>query len=188
MQQSTDITDLLQSASDGDRQAMDELLPRVYDKLRTMAHRYLRGEAGSHTLNTTALVHEAYISLVTQDSAVWHDRAQFFGYAATAMRHILVDHARRRTAAKRGGRLATMVDWQAHELPIEFVAVEMVALDTALTRLSKVDGRLAKIVELRFFTGLSVEECAEVLDVASRSVVRDWRKARAFLHRMLEPA
>jgi RNA polymerase sigma factor (TIGR02999 family) len=183
-----DITDLLERANRGDSLAMDQLLPQVYDKLRALAHRHLRGEAGPNTLNTTALVHEAYICLVSQDAAVWQDRAQFYGYAATAMRHILVDHARRRGATKRGGPQVSRVDWQSQDLPVDFIAVEMVALDDALVRLNAVDERLAKVVELRFFAGLSVEECADVLSVASRSVIRDWRKARAFLHQLLEPA
>jgi RNA polymerase sigma factor (TIGR02999 family) len=186
MHDSTAITDLLMRASFGDEQAMNQLLPQVYDKLRAIAHRHLRGEARPHTLNTTALLHEAYISLVSQDAALWRDRGQFYGYAATAMRHILVDHARRHGAAKRGGPFMSLVDWQTEELPIDLVAVEMMALDDALLRLGTMDKRLAKVVELRFFAGLSVDECADMLDVAPRSVVRDWRKARAFLHQMLD--
>jgi RNA polymerase sigma factor (TIGR02999 family) len=131
-------------------------------------------------------VHEAYISLASQDAALWTDRAQFYGYAATAMRHILVDHARRRGAAKRGGPFASMLDWQTQELPVDFVAAEILALDDALQRLSLLDSRLGKVVELRFFAGLSVDECADALDVAPRSIVRDWRKARAFLHQYLD--
>jgi RNA polymerase sigma factor (TIGR02999 family) len=186
MHEPSAITDLLLRASYGDERAMGQLFPQVYDKLRALAHRQLRGEAQPHTLSTTALVHEAYISLASQDAALWTDRAQFYGYASTAMRHILVDQARRRGAAKRGGACAALVDWQTAELPVDFVAAELLALDDALVRLGSVDQRLARVVELRFFAGLSVDECADVLDVAPRSVVRDWRKARAFLHKILD--
>ena len=180
------ITDLLLRASFGDELAMGQLFPQVYDKLRALAHRQLRGESLANTLNTTALVHEAYISLASQDAGLWSDRAQFYGYAATAMRHILIDHARRRSSAKRGGPHADAVDWQSAELPVDFVAAEMLALDDALQRLGSLDMRLVKVVELRFFAGLSVDECADVLEVAPRSIVRDWRKARAFLHQYLD--
>jgi RNA polymerase sigma factor (TIGR02999 family) len=180
------VTELLGRARHGDRRAVDELLPQVYDRLRQLAHRYLAGD-GAHTLSTTALVHEAYLSLVNQRDAVWQDRAHFLGYAATAMRHILVDHARRRGAQKRGGGQAAL-DWTDAELPVDCIAGEMVALDAALTRLADLDARLARVVELRFFAGLSVEEVAAVLGVASRSVVRDWNKARLFLHHALAVA
>lgn len=182
----TDITQLLGRARDGDRRAVDELLPQVYDRLRQLAHRYLAGDA-AQTLNTTALVHEAYLCLVNQRDAVWQDRAHFLGYAATAMRHILVDHARRRGAQKRGGGQVAL-DWQSTEVPVECIAGEMVALDAALSRLGELDTRLARVVELRFFAGLSVEETAAVLGITSRSVVRDWNKARLFLHHALERA
>src|SRR5579871_558677 len=141
MQEPDGITDLLQRASYGDELAMSALFPQVYEKLRMVAHRQLRGEAVQHTLNTTALVHEAYISLASQNAAVWSDRAQFYGYAATAMRHIVVDHARRRTCEKRGGHV-DVVDWHAVELPVDVLAVEMLALDDALDRLSALDSRL----------------------------------------------
>lgn len=178
-----DITALLAQARDGDERAVDQLLPQVYERLRQLAHRYLAGHA--QTLNTTALVHEAYLSLVSQRDAVWQDRAHFLGYAATAMRHILVDHARRRSAQKRGGGQLAL-DWQSAEIPVDCVAGEMVALDAALASLGALDARLARVVELRFFAGLSVEEAAAVLGITTRSVVRDWNKARLFLHDALE--
>jgi RNA polymerase sigma factor (TIGR02999 family) len=180
----TDITALLAQARNGDERAVDHLLPQVYERLRQLAHRYLSGN-GHQTLSTTALVHEAYLSLVNQRDAVWQDRAHFLGYAATAMRHILVDHARRKSAQKRGGGQIAL-DWQSADLPIDCIAGEMVALDAALAGLSALDGRLAKVVELRFFAGLSVEEVAAVLGITTRSVVRDWNKARLFLHHALE--
>lgn len=180
----TDITALLAQARSGDERAVDHLLPQVYERLRQLAHRYLIGQV-HHTLSTTALVHEAYLSLVNQRDAVWQDRAHFLGYAATAMRHILVDHARRKGAQKRGGGQASL-DWQSAEIPVECIAGEMVALDAALARLATLDERLGKVVELRFFAGLTVEEVAAVLGITSRSVVRDWNKARLFLHHALE--
>jgi RNA polymerase sigma factor (TIGR02999 family) len=180
----TDITALLAQARNGDERAVDHLLPQVYERLRQLAHRYLSGNQ-HQTLSTTALVHEAYLSLVNQRDAVWQDRAHFLGYAATAMRHILVDHARRKSAQKRGGGQLAL-DWQSADIPIDCIAGEMVALDAALAGLGALDGRLAKVVELRFFAGLSVEEVAAVLGITTRSVVRDWNKARLFLHHALE--
>ncbi len=180
----TDITALLAQARSGDDRAVDHLLPQVYDRLRQLAHRYLAGQH-HHTLSTTALVHEAYLSLVNQRDAVWQDRAHFLGYAATAMRHILVDHARRKSAQKRGGGQIAL-DWQSADIPIECIAGEMVALDAALAELGVLDQRLAKVVELRFFAGLSVEEVAAVVGMTTRSVVRDWNKARLFLHHALD--
>lgn len=180
----SDITALLAQARSSSERPVDQLLPQVYGRLRQLAHRYLAGHA-QHTLNTTALVHEAYLSLVNQRDAVWQDRAHFLGYAATAMRHILVDHARRRGAQKRGGGQFAL-DWQSADLPIDCIAGELVALDAALAGLAAVDARLAKVVELRFFAGLSVEEVAAVVGMTTRSVVRDWNKARLFLHHALE--
>ncbi|WP_257387959.1 ECF-type sigma factor [Tahibacter caeni] len=180
----SDITALLAQARNGDERAVDRLLPQVYERLRQLAHRYLAG-GGHQTLSTTALVHEAYLSLVNQRDAVWQDRAHFLGYAATAMRHILIDHARRKSAQKRGGGQFAL-DWHSADIPVECIAGEMVALDAALAALGALDQRLAKVVELRFFAGLSVEEVAAVLGITTRSVVRDWNKARLFLHHALE--
>ena len=181
-----EITALLAAARAGERGAIDALLPQVYERLRQLAHRQLAGAAG-HTLSTTALVHEAWLNLSERREVPWQDRAHFYAYAATAMRHILVDYARRRGAAKRGGG-AIALDWQAQDLPVEDVAAEMLALDAALQRLGELDARLARVVELRFFGGLEVEEVAAVLGITARSVVRDWRRARLFLHEALADA
>lgn len=184
MSDTADITALLARAGTGERQAFDALLPQVYERLRRLAHRQLAGE-GAHTLSTTALVHETWLGMVQQRGLSFADRSRFLGYAATAMRHILVDHARRKTAHKRGGG-QRVLDWQAQELPVEEVAAGLVSLDGALNELAELDPRLARVVELRFFGGLSVEEAGDVLGITARSVVRDWRKARAFLHQALQ--
>ncbi len=182
-----DITQLLVAVREGESSAMDELFPLVYDELRGMAHGRLRRRQPSQTLNTTALVHEAYLKLVDQTRAQWNDRSHFLAVASVAMRHILVDHARRRTAAKRGGpeRDVTLDDMQPGAMNR---AEEILALDQALEALAELSERLAKLVELRFFGGLSVAETAEVLEVSERTVKRDWRKARAFLYRTLSGA
>jgi RNA polymerase sigma factor (TIGR02999 family) len=178
-----DITVLLGRAREGDAGALEQLLPHVYHELRTLAHRYLIREAAGHTLSTTALVHEAYMKLAG-GSTDWRDRAHFFGYAAAIMRNILVDYARRRGAVKRGGNQAP-VDWAVAEPSVESVASDVIALDAALTRLEHAEPQLARVVELRFFAGLSLEETAEVMGRSARSVDRDWRKARAFLHQAM---
>lgn len=180
-----DITQLLVAAREGERSAMDELFPLVYDKLHGMAHGRLRRRSPGQTLNTTALVHEAYLKLVDQTRARWNDRNHFLAVASVAMRHILVDYARRRTAGKRGGpeRDVTLDDMQPGVIAR---ADEILAIDQALGSLAELNERLARLVELRFFGGLSVAETAEVLEVSERTVKRDWRKARAFLYRMLD--
>ena len=165
---------------------MDRLMPEVYERLRRLAHRQLAGER-SHTLNTTALVHETWLNLAQREGDAWIDRSHFFGYAAIAMRHILVDHARRKGAIKRGGGQSA-IDWTAQDLPVDELAGEVLALDAALGQLADVDARLVRVVELRFFAGLSVEETGAVLGITSRSVVRDWQKARLFLHAAIEAA
>lgn len=154
--------------------------PEIYERLRRLAHRQLAGE-GQHTLNTTALVHEAWINLAHHGDSRWNDRDHFLGYASVAMRHILVDHARRKGALKRGGD-QLLVDWENHDLPADDLAAGVLALDVALTQLTEIDPRLGRVVELRFFGGLSVEEAGRVLGLTSRSVIRDWQKARLFLH------
>lgn len=184
MTQADDITVLLGRARDGDSTALERLLPRVYHELRTLAHRYLLRESAGHTLSTTALVHEAYLRLSAGGSNDWRDRAHFFGYAATIMRNILVDYARKRGAVKRGGDKIP-VDWDSVEASVEAVASDMLALDEALTRLERAEPSLARVVELRFFAGLSLEETAEVVGRSPRSVDRDWNKARAFLHQAM---
>ncbi len=185
-----EFTRLLAAARQGGGDAVDRLLPLVYDELRGVAHRQLRMRRPGQTLETTALVNEAYLKLVDASQAHYEDRNHFFSVAAVAMRHILVDHARRRSAQKRGGpdepllldeaRLAAGPEDGASQK-----AIEILALDEALGTLARLDPRLVKLVELRFFGGLSVSETAEVLAVSERTVKRDWRKAKAFLYRAL---
>jgi len=165
---------------------IDHLLPDVYERLRRLAHRHLASE-GNHTLNTTALVHETWLNLAEREGGAWQDRAHFLGYAAMAMRHILVDHARRKGALKRGGGQQAL-DLHAEAIPVEQVASDMLALDAALNQLAEIDARLVRVVELRFFAGLSVEETGQLLGITARSVVRDWQKARLFLHAAIENA
>ncbi len=179
-----DVTQLLMAAREGDGAAVDQLFPLVYDELHGMAHRRLGGWRGGQTLNTTALVHEAYLKLVDQTRAQWNDRGHFLAVSAVAMRHILVDYARRRSAQKRGGDEPHVVLDEA-ELGVAARAEEILAIDQALTSLAGLNERLSKLVELRFFAGLSVEETARVLDISERTVKRDWRKARAYLYRAL---
>lgn len=176
------ITVLLQAWSKGNRQAGEELLPLVYAALRSRAERYLRAERREHTLQPTALVHEAYLRLVDQSRVTWQNRSHFFGVAAGMMRRILVDHARGRRAARRGGA------WCRVELDdavgsYESRGVELIALDDALTELAAIDEQQERIVELRFFGGLSIEETAEALGVSPATIKRDWSMARAWLHR-----
>ncbi|MGI9182743.1 MAG: ECF-type sigma factor [Longimicrobiaceae bacterium] len=173
------LTLLLRSAADGDHQALDAFFARVYEELRRLASQVRRGRAGE-TLSTTALVHEAYLKLVPSAEIEWESRAHFFAVAARAMRQVLVSAARRRLAEKRGGGdwLVTLGD----SVPSEPVRPErLLALDEALARLAAMDERQARIVEQRFFAGLTVEETAEVLGLSERTVKRDWRAARAWL-------
>jgi RNA polymerase sigma factor (TIGR02999 family) len=175
-----DITQILRELRGGSSGAVETLLPLVYDELRAMAHRRLNPGARDVTLDTTALVHEAYVRLFDRSQLDWNDRRHFFSVAAIAMRQIIVDHARRRSAEKRGGAMRR-VDLDATNLAVDEQAEEIVALNDALSRLAKLDERLARTVELRFFGGLSVEEVAEVMQTSERTVKRDWRKARALL-------
>jgi len=182
LENSPEITRMLQEWSGGKQEALDALLPHVYAELRRQASRYLRGERAGHTLQTTALIHEAYLKLIDQRTVNWQNRAHFFGIAAQAMRRILVDYARGRHREKRGGI--------GEDLPIEAAAlvvseersIDLVALDEALTRLAEFDERQARIVELRYFSGLSVEETAEVLRLSPATVKNDWRTAKAWLY------
>ena len=174
-----EITGLLAALRDGDRTALDRLFPLVYRELHDRAHRQLARRRPGDTLSTTALVHEAYLKLTDSAHQTYADRVHFFAVASRAMRQILVDYARRMTAAKRGGGLA--VSFDPDQLGDPGRAEELVALDEALTRLEGLDERLARTVEMRFFGGLSVEEAADALGVSPRTVKRDWRKARAFL-------
>lgn len=163
---------------------MDRLLPLVYDELRRLAQRQLNRRRAGETLNTTALVHETYLKLVDQSRAGWRDRVHFLAVAAVAMRHILVDYARRRVAKKRGGN-ARHFQLDEARLGVETRVIEILALDEALTSLAALDERLSRVVEMRFFGGLSVDEIAAVLEVTDRTVKRDWRKAKALLYSAL---
>ncbi|MDP6368681.1 MAG: sigma-70 family RNA polymerase sigma factor [Planctomycetota bacterium] len=173
--------------SDGDRDAAAELLPLVYDELKRLAGRYMQGEASSHTLQTTALVHEAYLRLVDAPDAGWENRGHFIGVAATAMRHVLVDHARAKKAGKRGGGRPKISLEEALVL-YEERAIDLIALDEALEKLGQLDAQLARIVDLRFFGGLSNAEVASVTGASLRSVERGWPTARAWLRKCLTDA
>ena len=176
------VTRLLAALRRGDRGALDQLMPLVYRELHERAHRQLAAHRPGETLDTTALVNEAYLKLVDAASAGWQDRAHFFAVASKVMRQIIVDYARRSAAKKRGGRVGAPLLDSREEIAAPVRAAELVELDEALKDLERLDERLSRIVELRFFGGLSVEEAAEVLDVSPRTVKRDWRKARALLY------
>lgn len=174
------VTRLLKEAQAGDRTALDALLPLVYGELRRLAAAHLSRERAGHTLQPTALVHEAYLRLIDQHSADWRNRAHFFGLAAEMMRRILVNHAVSRNAAKRGSGETHIALDEALSFS-KARDVNLVLLDEALTRLADLDGEQAKIVELRFFAGLSVEEVADVMDISDTTVKRKWRAAKAWL-------
>ncbi len=182
---SDDVTGLLFAWSQGDRAALDRLVPLVERELQLLAHRYLRRERAGHTMQTTALVNEAYIRLIDQREPRWQSRAHFFGIAAQMMRRILIDHARKVAYTKRGGG-AQKVSLDEACVLAEGRAAELVALDDALTALARVDERKSRVVELRYFGGLSVDEAAEVLGVHPDTVTREWRRAKTFLRRELE--
>ena len=175
-----DITALLVSISEGDRDALNRLFPVVYAELRSLAHRQLARLRPGDTLQTTALVHEAYLKLLGTARPDWHDRKHFFAVASRAMRQISVDYARAQTAQKRGGDLPALTLDEEH-LPVAGRTDDLVRLDASLTELESLSERAAQVVELRFFGGLSVEETAAVMDVSERTVKREWQKARAFL-------
>jgi RNA polymerase sigma-70 factor (ECF subfamily) len=179
-----EVNRLLAAWGDGDRSALDRLIPLVERELHQLAHRYLSRERPGHTLQTTALVNEAYLRLVDQRRARFESRTHFFAIAARIMRRILVNHARDRAAEKRGGGVRKVSLDDAAVLSDER-AEELVALDEALDTLAELDGRKARVVELRYFGGLSVEETAEVLGVHPNTVTREWGQAKAFLHREL---
>jgi RNA polymerase sigma factor (TIGR02999 family) len=175
-----DVTELLLDWSNGNQAALDKLMPLVYQELHRLAHQYMARERPEHTLQTSALLNEAYLRLVDQNNVRWQNRAQFFGIAAKLMRQILVDHAKQRHRAKRGG--------DARHVPLDEAvivsperAAEMMALDEALKNLATIDHRKSQILELRFFGGLSIEETAEVLGVSPGTVMRDWTLAKAWL-------
>jgi len=174
------VTRLLLEWSEGDENALAKLMPLVHDELHQLAHRHMRRESAGHVLQTSALINEAYLRLVDQPQIRWHDRAHFFGIAARLMRQILVDEARSRNAAKRGGSFIQVPLDEASTV-IQEQATNVAALDDALQRLEVFDARQGKIVELRFFGGLSIDETAEVLKVSPGTVMRDWTFARAWL-------
>jgi RNA polymerase sigma factor (TIGR02999 family) len=182
-----DVTRLLSDLSDGNREVVDRLMPMVYKEMHQLAHMHLRGERRDHTLNATALVHEAYIKLVDQDKITWQNRAHFFGIASQAMRRILINYANARIAQKRGGNqvLATFVD---DKMRRESKPEELIALDEALKKLEEINERQSKIIEHWFFVGLKHEEIAEVLNVSVPTVRRDFRLAKAWLSREMKQA
>lgn len=181
---SQDVTRMLVDWSNGDQAALDKLLPLVNAELRQLARRYMRRESPGHTLQTSALVNEAYLRLIDQKHVQWQNRAHFFGIAAQLMRRILIDHARSHHYAKRGGG-AIKVSLDEAAAVTEARAVELLAVDEALERLMAMDARKGRIVELRFFGGLTEEETAEVLGISTPTVQREWRAAKAWLRRML---
>src|SRR5262245_38839106 len=182
-----EITVLLQAHVAGDATALERLLPRVYDELRRIARARLRRERDDHTLSATELVHEAFLKLLPADGVDWRSRAHFFAVASRAMRNVLVDHAVRRNAAKRGGGEAPLPLDEA-DAATERSLDDLIALSDALARLEQLDARQARVVECRFFGGLSLEETAEALNTSPATVSRDWTFARAWLHRELAPA
>ena len=179
-----EITHLLAEWSSGNQAALDKLYPLVYDELRRMAHRYMSRERKGHTLQTTALINEAYLRLVEQRNVTWANRAHFFGIAAQIMRRVLIDYARRYEYAKRGAG-AQRVSLEETAFVARERARELIALDEALERLAKIDPRRSRVVELRFFGGMANEEIAAVLKISENTVTRDWNMARAWLYKEL---
>lgn len=178
------ITELLAEWSDGNQAALDELYPLVYDELHRLARRYMSRERKGHTLQTTALINEAYVRLVDQKNVHWANRSHFYAISAQIMRRILIDHARRHAYAKRGGRAQRVsLDEAATVVPDQ--GSQLVRLDEALTNLAKIDERRCRVVELRYFGGLKNEEIAQVLNISENTVTRDWNLARAWLHQQL---
>jgi RNA polymerase sigma factor (TIGR02999 family) len=182
---SQDVTKLLVDWSNGDQAALDKLLPLVNAELRQLARRYMRRESPGHTLQTSALVNEAYLRLIDQKKVQWQNRAHFFGIAAQLMRRILIDHARSHHYAKRGGGALKVSLDEAAAAVTEARAAELLAVDEALEKLTAMDARKGQIVELRFFGGLTEEETAEVMGISTPTVQREWRAAKAWLRRML---
>jgi RNA polymerase sigma factor (TIGR02999 family) len=179
------ITQMLREWSDGNQEALDNLLPLVYDELHRQAARYLRKERPGHTLQTTALIHEAYLKLIDRRDVNWESRTHFFAVAAQAMRRILVDYAKAKHREKRGGDNIKLSLEEAMLVAAKEKGVDLIALDEALNKLNLLDEQQARVVELRYFSGLSLEETAEALRVSRATVARDWEAARAWLHREL---
>jgi RNA polymerase sigma factor (TIGR02999 family) len=182
---SNQVTELLVRWRGGDKAALDALMPLVYAELRRVAQHYLNNERPDHTLQSTALVHEAYVRLINQNFPQWQNRAHFFAVAAQLMRQILIDYARSHRASKRGGNVYKMALDDAEEQP-QAVNVDIIALDDALKSLADMDAQQSRVVELKFFGGLSIEDTAEVLGVSPSTVKRDWVTARAWLYRELD--
>jgi len=182
---SQNLTSLLLEWQQGSSDALARLTPLVYDELRRIAHRYMQRERNGHTLQTTALVNEAYLKLAGGHQIEWKNRAHFFGVSAQVMRHLLIDHARRRQFARHGGD-AVLVSLENAETMSSQSAGELLAINEALEELSRLDQRKGRVVELRYFGGLSLEETAEILDVSVMTIRRDWRAAKAWLYRWLK--
>ncbi len=179
-QHQREVTQLLQQWQDGDGDAMDRLMPMVYDELRKLAHHHLKREHNRHTIHTTDLVHEAFLNLIGQDPISWQNRAHFFAIASRVMRRVLIWYARKRDAAKRGGGQPNLALDKVVVFSDDRIE-ELLALDQALGRLEKMDTRLCRVVECRYFGGLSVKETAEVLNVSPATIKRDWQTAKAWL-------
>ena len=179
------ITQLLQEFRDGQHDTLDKLLPMVYDELRQLANSYLRKERNNHTLQPTALVHEAYLRLIGQNEIEWQNRAHFFGVSARLMREILIDYARSKNRQKRGGEFKTQILLDEAVRFSKETQLDVIAVDEALSKLEKLDARQARIVEMKFFGGLKVEEIGEVLDISSATVKREWSTAKLLLYKML---
>lgn len=184
LHKSHELTRLLHAWSEGDQSALEKLTPFVYDELHRVAHQYLSRERRGHTLQTTALINEAYARLIDSGATNWEDRTHFFGVCARLMRQILVDFARSRLSRKRGGEIQRVSLDESLQVPVEPRA-DLVALDDALNRLAAVDPRKSQVVEMRFFGGLTAEETAAVLKVSPDTVLRDWKLAKVWLHREL---
>lgn len=185
MAEKANITKLLIDASRGNEQAFDQLFPLVYNHLKDIARHQLARERTGHTLRKTSLVHEVYLKLIDQTRIEWNDRAHFFAIAARAMRQILVDYARKRTAQKRGGK-QQHITLDEETLDIDSHAEELIELNDLIERLAQLDERKSKVVEMRFFGGMTIREIAELLDVSTRTIDRDWLKARTWIHNELK--
>lgn len=183
---SKEVTQLLADWQSGDQQALEVLMPLVYKELHRLADHYLRRERVGHTLQATALINEAYLRIIKQDEVNWQNRAHFFGVAAQMMRRILVDHARSHLYAKRGGGAQKLTINEAIDVPQQERDLDLVALDDALQRLEQIDPQQSKIIELRFFGGLTIEETAEVLGISPATIKREWNWAKAWLYRELK--
>ena len=187
---SGEVTILLKQAREGNRDAAEKLVAAVYSQLRKIARRFLSQERANHTLQATALVHEAYLQMIDQKEMNWANRAHFFAVSSQLMRHILVDHARARNAEKRGGAAAKVSLDETGVIPLDFVATmqeqhypQLIMLDTALSKLEQLDPQQSRVIELRFFGGLTEEEIATVMDISLSTVKREWKAARAWLYR-----